>query len=109
MTAVDDPNPIDAATRAFIDATHAAYPPETATLTVTQQRAEYDALCRVFYQGYPPGVHSQDVRVVGVPCRVYPGAAPVVIYLLGGGFVVGGLHSHDNVCAEIHGRRPMAF
>lgn len=104
MTAVDDPNPIDAATWAFIDATHAAYPPDTATLTVAQQRAVYDALCRVFFQGYPPGVHSQDVRVAGVPCRVYPGATPVVIYLHGGGFVIGGLHSHDDVCAEIRHR-----
>jgi acetyl esterase len=104
MTATDDPNPIDAPTRAFIDATHAAYPPDTATLTVAQQRAVYDALCRVFFQGYPTGVHSQDVRMAGVPCRVYPGATPVVIYLHGGGFVVGGLHSHDDVCAEIRHR-----
>lgn len=104
MTAVDDTNPIDAATRAFIDATQAAYPPDTATLTVAQQRAVYDALCRVFFQGYPPGVHSQDLRVAGVACRVYPGATPVVIYLHGGGFVVGGLHSHDDVCAEIRHR-----
>jgi acetyl esterase len=104
MTAVDDPNPIDTATRAFIDATHAAYPPDTATLTVAQQRAVYDAMCRVFFQGYPPGVHSQDIRVAGVPCRVYPGATPVVIYLHGGGFVVGGLESHDDVCAEIRHR-----
>ena len=36
-----------------------------------------------------------------MPCRIYPGAAPTVVYLHGGGFVVGGLHSHDDVCAEI--------
>jgi len=49
------------------------------------------------------------VRVTGVLCRVYPSATLVVIYLHGGGFVVGGLHSHDDVCAEIRGRSPLDF
>jgi acetyl esterase len=61
-------------------------------------------MCRVFFQGYPPGVTARDEAVAGVPCRVYPGADPVVIYLHGGGYVVGGLHSHDDVCAEIRAR-----
>ncbi|RGP38544.1 alpha/beta hydrolase fold domain-containing protein [Pseudotabrizicola alkalilacus] len=92
---------IDPATWAFIRATEAAYPPDTASQSIAGQRAVYDAMCRSFHAGTPPGVTAQDETVAGVPCRRYPGRNPVVIYFHGGGFVVGGLHSHDDVCAEI--------
>ena len=93
---------IDAPTWAFIRATDAAYPPDTASLTIADQRRIYDAMCRLFFQGYPPGVTAEDLTIGGVPCRRYPGAGPAtVIYCHGGGYVVGGLHSHDDVCAEI--------
>lgn len=104
MTSQDYQSLIDAPTWAFIEATDASYPPDTASLSIADQRAIYDRMCRVFFQGYPPGVTARDETVAGVPCRVYPGAAPSVIYLHGGGFVVGGLHSHDDVCADICGR-----
>ena len=92
---------IDTATWAFIHTTEASYPPDTATLSIADQRAIYDRMCRVFFRGYPPGVTARDETLAGVPCRIYPGAAPTVVYLHGGGMVVGGLHSHDDVCAEI--------
>jgi acetyl esterase len=95
---------IDAPTWTFIEASNAAYPEDTASLTIADQRAIYDRMCRVFFQGYPPGITSEDVILAGVPCRRYPGRAPVVVYLHGGGYVVGGLHSHDDVCAEIRAR-----
>lgn len=101
MTAVDYQSLIDAPTWAFIEATNAAYPPDTATLTIADQRAIYDRMCRVFHRGYPQGLSVHDETIAGVPCRVYAGNAPMVIYLHGGGYVVGGLHSHDDVCAEI--------
>ena len=92
---------IDSATWAFIHTTDAAYPPDTASMTIAEQRAIYDGMCRIFHRAYPTGVTAQDVTVAGVACRHYPGAKPLVIYLHGGGFVVGGLQSHDDVCAEI--------
>lgn len=95
---------IDAPTWAFIEATNASYPPATATLSIADQRAIYDRMCRVFFQGYPEGVTAHDENIAGVACRIYPGAGPTVIYLHGGGYVVGGLHSHDDVCAEIRAR-----
>ena len=95
---------IDAETWEFIRASEAAYPPDTASLDVAGQRRIYDAMCRRFFQGYPEGVSAQDRSIAGVACRSYPGRQPTVIYLHGGGFVVGGLHSHDDVCAEIRGR-----
>lgn len=95
---------IDAETWAFIEATDACYPPDTASFTIAQQRAVYDAMCRSFHRGYPGGVTSEDRTVAGVPCRIFAGVAPAVLYLHGGGFVVGGLNSHDDVCAEIRAR-----
>jgi len=101
MTDVDYQTLIDAQTWAFIDTTNAAYPPDTASLTISDQRAIYDRMCRLFHRGYPPGLSAHDETIAGVPCRVYAGAAPTVIYVHGGGYVVGGLHSHDDICAEI--------
>jgi len=92
---------IDAPTWAFIRATDAAYPPDTASLSIADQRRIYDGMCRAFHRGYPPGVTAEDRAFGGVPCRLYPGAGGTVVYFHGGGFVVGGLHSHDDVCAEI--------
>lgn len=92
---------IDKPTWAFIARTEEFYPPETATFSIARQREIYDRMCRQFFRGYPPGVTARDEAIAGVPCRIYPGAAPTVLYLHGGGMVVGGLHSHDDVCAEI--------
>lgn len=105
MTATDYRALLDTPTWAFIRQTEAAYPADTASLSIAEQRAIYDRMCRAFFRGYPTGVTSEDRAIGGVPCRVYPGFGPAtVVYLHGGGFVVGGLHSHDDVCAEIRGR-----
>lgn len=101
MAAPDYQSLIDGPTWAFIRTTDSAYPADTASLTIAEQRAIYDRMCRIFHRGYPPEVTAQDVTVAGVPCRHYPGAVPLVVYLHGGGFVVGGLHSHDDICAEL--------
>ena len=101
MPQTDYQSVIDAPTWDFIRQSEAAYPADTTSLTIADQRAIYDAMCRVFHQGYPQGVTARDEEVAGVPCRRYPGTAPLVVYLHGGGFVVGGLHSHDDICAEI--------
>ena len=103
MTKPDYQTLIDAPTWAFIRKTDASYPPDTATLSIADQRAIYDRMCRAFDTPYPEGVTSHDQPLAGVPCRVYPGRQPTVLYLHGGGFVVGGLHSHDGICADIRG------
>ncbi|MFN4193920.1 MAG: alpha/beta hydrolase [Tabrizicola sp.] len=101
MPEADYQTVIDAPTRAFIEKTNASYPPDTATLSIAEQRAIYDGMCAAFDTPYPAGVTSHDEPLAGVPCRVYPGKQPTVLYLHGGGFVVGGLHSHDGICADI--------
>lgn len=103
MTKPDYQTLIDAPTWAFIQKTNASYPPDTATLSIADQRAIYDRMCRAFDTPYPEGVTSHDQPLAGVPCRIYPGKQPTVLYFHGGGFVVGGLSSHDGVCADISG------
>ena len=95
---------IDAETWAFIRAADACFPPDTASRSIAEQRSIYDGMCRQFSRGYPPGITATDLRIAGVPCRRYPGAEPSVLYLHGGGFVVGGLESHDDICADIRQR-----
>lgn len=94
---------IDAETWAFIQKTNESYPEDAVGLTIEGQRAVYDTMCRAFHQGYPDGVSAQDADANGVPVRIYSAGAPGtnVVYFHGGGFVVGGLESHDDVCAEI--------
>jgi acetyl esterase/lipase len=89
----------------FIRKTEACYPPETVSFSIEGQRDVYGRMCREFRQDYPEGVSAKDCAADGVPLRCYQKqgaqAAAVVLYCHGGGFVVGSLDSHDDVCAEI--------
>jgi acetyl esterase len=101
MSRPDYPRLIDAPTWEFIRRSEAAYPADTASLTIADQRAIYDAMCRQFHRGYPDGTTTEDRPFGGVLCRHYHGARGAILYFHGGGFVVGGLHSHDDVCADL--------
>ena len=100
---------IDRETWAFIARTDRWYPPETTGLPIDEQRAIYDAMCREFHGGHPAGVHTRD-SLVGVSGRKLAirhygveGGKPAatILYYHGGGFVLGGLDSHDDICAEL--------
>jgi acetyl esterase len=97
---------IDAETWAYIDRLDASYPPGAVEMTVPEQRQVYDRMCKVFHQPRPAGVTVDDLAFGGVPCRRYRYAEAdvTVIYYHGGGFVVGGLDSHDDICAELCAR-----
>lgn len=92
---------IDAETRAFV-ARVEAFAPAGAPPVAARRRA-YDAMCRAFDHGRPAGVTAADGDADGVSVRVYSAGDPTrsVVYLHGGGFVFGGLESHDDICAEI--------
>ncbi len=94
---------IDEETWAFIRRTAESYPDDAVDLSIADQRNVYDAMCRDFRQPRPAGVETEDRHAEGVPVRIYTAGDPTrtVVYLHGGGFVVGGLDSHDDVCAEI--------
>ncbi|WP_300515284.1 alpha/beta hydrolase [Aliiroseovarius sp.] len=94
---------IDAETWAFIHRTGEFYPPDATDMSITDQRRVYDEMSAAFRQPKPEGVSCRDRDFSGVPCRLYQvnGADTTVVFFHGGGFVVGGLDSHDDVCAEI--------
>lgn len=112
---------IDAEIWAFIDKTNASYPPDAVVLSVSEQRAVYDRMCASFRVDYPAGVQALDAEIpadavstagaaasdkYAIPVRTYTPAtagSPVaqLLYFHGGGFVVGSLESHDDVCAEL--------
>jgi len=89
----------------FIADTEAAYPAEANGATAQDNRRMYDAMCAVFRAPRPAGLPVCDESVAGVPVRRYTPdgahARPFLLYSHGGGFVVGGLDSHDDVCAEL--------
>jgi acetyl esterase len=103
--------PSDPGILRFLAETAALYPHNAVDFTMAEQRAFYDALCRHFRKPRPEGVTVCDSAAAAsgaaVPVRHYtpPVAdAPQVLYLHGGGFVVGGLDSHDDICAELSAR-----
>lgn len=97
---------LDDEVRAYIARGAEFYPPDAVDLTITQQRAVYDDMCAAFHAPHPDGVRTWDEPYAGVPCRRYEAGNPeaTLVYYHGGGFVVGGLHSHDDVCAELCAR-----
>lgn len=97
---------------AFVERTLAHYPADTAERDAAAQRLAYDSLCRAFDAPLPEGIAFADDLVPGdahgaeVPVRIYrpshiERADTLVLYMHGGGFVVGGLHSHHGFCAEL--------
>lgn len=101
MAAPDYQSLIDAETWGFIRENDAFYPPGSVSLGLGDQRRMYDEMCVSFHRGYPAGIAADDRAIAGVPCRVFAGAAPSVVYFHGGSFIFGGLNSHDDICAEI--------
>ncbi|MEM5472342.1 alpha/beta hydrolase [Hoeflea sp. AS60] len=99
---------LDDETWSFIDKSTAFYPENATDLDYQGQRRVYDDLCKAFDAGRPSGVTVRDYSVPGpatpIPVREYLPAsgAPeaTVLYLHGGGFILGGLESHDSICAE---------
>lgn len=74
-------------------------------------RAAYDALARMLREQAPQVVaHVEDHTIDGpagpIPARTYrpetgQGPAPAVLYVHGGGWVVGGIESYDAVCRRL--------
>jgi acetyl esterase len=100
---------IDAETWAFINKTEAFYFRSTGDATIAGQREMYDRMCASFRHAYPEGVSAEN-KVIRLKDRsiavrryraMHYDAHAMVLYFHGGGFVVGSLDSHDDICAEI--------
>lgn len=94
---------IDAETWAFIRKTGECYADDAVELSIDEQRDIYDAMCCDFHVARPSIIQTEDLLAKGVPVRHYWAGDPTrtVMFFHGGGFVVGGLDSHDDICAEI--------
>ncbi len=103
--AVTRPMPTEQGILAFLARCDAFYPVDAVNGTIEQQRGWYDALCAAFSPALPAGLMKTDGQIGAVPIRRYRPAAlrtgRHLLYLHGGGFVVGSLESHDAICAEI--------
>lgn len=96
----------------FIDRCNAAMPPDFYTYPVRRQRELYLGLTDEFPYQLPPSVTVTDEIVhhdgQRLPVRVYRPhvvrGAGVLLYIRGGGFVVGSLRTHDTVVAELAAR-----
>jgi acetyl esterase len=100
---------LDPEIRAFITRTASFYPAQAEAGGIAESRRLYDRLCAGFRAPPPAGVTVSDATVPAgggsVPVRRYRAArtaeAAALLYLHGGGFVLGGLDSHHDVCAEL--------
>lgn len=96
---MSSPYPLNPAIRAMLERS-LAFAPSSNTLAA--RRAAFLALCRDFTGPRPEGWGQQDVDLDGLALRVYQpdsaapkGGWPVLLYLHGGGWSMGGLDSHD--------------
>jgi acetyl esterase len=105
--------PSDPEVLAYIERTNAFYPPDATDFSVAKNRAWYDRYAQEMRAARPAGVTAQDFSIPAggperaIPCRRYRKAgstAPAdvtLFYLHGGGFILGGLESHDDACSGL--------
>lgn len=101
--------PVDPGMLQFHEALNRTCPADFAQRPLSEQREAWNALCRAFRAERPQNLVVKDQVVEGaagdVNVRIYRPAGnamlPGVLYFHGGGWVLGGLETHDDICAEI--------
>ncbi len=99
---------LDAEIAAFIDHYLSVSGLSTAT-SVAQQRTDYEAVVRQFSYAHPSGISTHDSLLAGrhgdIPLRHYSYGSgndnALILFIHGGGFILGSLDSHDDICAEL--------
>jgi acetyl esterase len=93
----------DPGIREFLIAGENFYPADAVNFTMAEQRVFYDKYCAHFMKPRPTSITTVDFKIDHIPCRRYTPKSPTakMLYLHGGGYVLGGLNSHDDICAEL--------
>ena len=106
------PIPDDSGMRDFIALNDRYFPPDVTGLTMADQRARYDGYCAALLAPLPRGIAFTDIHITAenpgrsIPARHYRPTRPqnlgtTILYMHGGGFIVGDLESHHDICAEM--------
>ena len=93
----------------FIRDTEKTYPADAVELTVAKQRELYDAMCIAARAALPGDISFKNLTIpsqnYSIPIRRYEPndikSNSEIVFFHGGGFIVGGLESHHDLCAEI--------
>jgi acetyl esterase len=100
--------PIDPEMLAFLEEQARHSPPDLASLPLPEQRKAWEDSCRLASRRRPERLMVEDLDVDGTHVRIYrpPGESPKpgVLYLHGGGWMMGSCETHDGICAEIADR-----
>jgi acetyl esterase len=93
----------DPGIREFLIAGEAFYPADASNFSMAEQRAFYNKYCAYFMKPRPSSITVTDFKLGHIPCRRYTpqNQTAKMLYLHGGGYVLGGLESHDDICAEL--------
>ena len=99
---------LDTEIRAFIDR-YLEVSDYSTHKSIEQQRQDYEKLVRHFRSDRPDAITSRDETVKGrhgsIPIRRYSSPdddrRARVLFFHGGGFVLGSLETHDDVCADL--------
>ena len=89
----------------FYEALTEKTPAGSELLPLAEQREVWNNVCAAFRAPRPANIIVTEHMANGVPCRVFspktPGLKAGVIYGHGGGWVLGGPDTHDDICAEL--------
>ena len=104
---------LDAQMQAFVDQSLRHYPADATDASVEQQRHWYNNLCKGFATPLPKGIGVRNDTIAAqdsylVPVRHYyhqshtsRSHGVTIVFIHGGGFVVGDLDSHHDICGQL--------
>ncbi|EFL90105.1 alpha/beta hydrolase [Ahrensia sp. R2A130] len=109
-TADDYARILDDDIKTFIARTEAFYPVDATTASIPEQRQMYDALSEDFRPDDLPQIETRDEVIPNergdIPIRRYmpsgwQNAGAQILFFHGGGYVLGSLESHHDLCLQV--------